>query len=119
VGQLLHVGDRVLFDDVEHQVVALAGTKVRRRSSTPLGRADQRVVEAIREPLDGETSRATGTVDRLRRRVEAILAKRHGDGGVPLPSRATFYRLVNSGDWIGPSTSAMTSRSIGAVPRGT
>lgn len=27
--QLLHVGDRVLLDDIEHQVVALAGTRVR------------------------------------------------------------------------------------------
>jgi hypothetical protein len=29
VSRLLCVGDRVLFDDIEHQVVALAGTQVR------------------------------------------------------------------------------------------
>ncbi|MEU3626785.1 TnsA-like heteromeric transposase endonuclease subunit [Amycolatopsis coloradensis] len=66
-----------------------------RKRSTPLGRSDARVVQAVREALDGETSRSTGTVDRLRRRVEAILAERHGAGEVALPSRATFYRLVN------------------------
>jgi hypothetical protein len=29
VTQLLHVGDRVIFDEVEHRVTALAGTWVR------------------------------------------------------------------------------------------
>ncbi|APE10925.1 DDE-type integrase/transposase/recombinase [Rhodococcus ruber] len=64
------------------------------RSPSAYGRTDARVVDAIREALDGETTRSTGTRDRLRRRVEAILAERHGDTAVELPSKATFNRLV-------------------------
>lgn len=66
------------------------------RRSTPHGRTDERVVAAVRQALAGETSRSTGTAERLRRQVEAILIERHGEGTVPMPSRATFYRLVNS-----------------------
>ncbi|MDV7246274.1 MULTISPECIES: Mu transposase C-terminal domain-containing protein [Rhodococcus] len=64
------------------------------RSTSVYGRTDERVVDAIRDALDGETRRSTGTRDRLRLRVEAILAERHGDGVVGLPSKATFNRLV-------------------------
>ncbi|MDF3313400.1 Mu transposase C-terminal domain-containing protein [Rhodococcus sp. T2V] len=66
------------------------------RSTSVYGRTDERVVDAIRDALDGETKRSTGTRDRLRLRVEAILAERHGDGVVGLPSRATFNRLVSA-----------------------
>ncbi|MFE7419965.1 Mu transposase C-terminal domain-containing protein [Rhodococcus sp. NPDC057529] len=65
------------------------------RSTSVYGRTDERVVDAIRDALDGETRRSTGTRDRLRLRVEAILAERHGDGVVGLPSKATFNRLVS------------------------
>lgn len=65
-----------------------------RRQSSPHGRTDDRVVEAIREVLAGEVNRSTGTRDRLRRKVESILAERHGDEVVPMPSRAVFHRLV-------------------------
>jgi hypothetical protein len=45
-----------------------------RRSSAPLGRTDERVVEAARKALAEGTSRSMGTVDRLPQRVEVILA---------------------------------------------
>ncbi len=64
------------------------------RQSSPHGRTDERVVAAIREALGEEMSRSTGTRDRLHRRVEAILAERHGDASVAMPSKATFNRLV-------------------------
>lgn len=57
------------------------------------GRADLRLVEAIAEAVDLETNRSTGTRDRLRRQVEKVLLERHGTE-VPLPSKATFNRLV-------------------------
>ncbi|WP_433727226.1 hypothetical protein ACQP0C_35495 [Nocardia sp. CA-129566] len=41
-------------------------------------RIDDRVVEAVRAAVAGEADRSTGTVSRLRRRVEKILADEHG-----------------------------------------
>ena len=41
----------------------------------PGGRVDPRVVEATRQAIAEETDRSTGTVGRLRRRVEQILAE--------------------------------------------
>jgi transposase InsO family protein len=89
------------------------------RQGAPYGRTDERVVAAIREALAGETARSTGTADRLRRRVEAILTERHGAELVPMPSRATFYRLVNSLS-TGKHTlgAATTRRSLANRPEG-
>lgn len=39
---------------------------------------------------------STGTRGRLRRRVEALLAERHGPGTVAMPSKSAFYRLVEA-----------------------
>jgi hypothetical protein len=43
------------------------------RPTSPQGRADERVVDAIREALGGEITRSTGTRNRLRRRVEQVI----------------------------------------------
>lgn len=69
------------------------------RSQRPVssaGRADERVVAAIREALVDQLAQSTGTRDRLRHRVENILAQRHGAGAVPMPPKTTFGRLVNA-----------------------
>jgi putative transposase len=58
------------------------------------GRADDRVVAAIRKAIGGEEDRSTGTVGRLRRETARILAEEHGDGAPPLPPDRTFYRLA-------------------------
>jgi putative transposase len=58
------------------------------------GRADARLVNAIREVLDAETETSTGTRSRLIRRVMKNLEEEHGPGMVPLPGRSTFYKLV-------------------------
>ena len=60
------------------------------------GRADPRLVEAIRDAIVGETNRSTGTRARLRRVVQDTLTARHGPGAVPLPPKTTFNRLVNA-----------------------
>ena len=53
------------------------------------------MLEAIAQAVGEETDRSTGTVDRLRRRVEQILAGEHGiDPAAVMPARATFYRLA-------------------------
>jgi transposase InsO family protein len=96
----------------------LVDGRVRRRS-TAFGRADQRVIEAVRDALTAETSRSTGTAERLRRRVEAILTERYSEGTVAMPARATFYRLVGNLSagmhTFGPAT---TRRSAANRPEG-
>ncbi|WP_381567148.1 Mu transposase C-terminal domain-containing protein [Streptomyces eurythermus] len=67
---------------------------VRVREAT--GRADARVVAAIRQVLDDQTQVSTGTRSRVIRRVVKLVEATHGEGVVPLPSRNTFYRLIDT-----------------------
>ena len=60
--------------------------------TSPGRRVDPRVVEATRQAIAEETDRSTGTVARLRRRAEQILATSPDPPAMP-PAR-TFYRLV-------------------------
>ena len=66
------------------------------RSWEATGRADARLVAAIREVLDAETHASTGTRSRLIRRVVKAVEATHGPGVVPLPSRNTFYKLIDA-----------------------
>jgi putative transposase len=66
------------------------------RLATPFGRVDERVVEAIAAAMDEQTDASTGTRERAWRRAKEILAARHPGQQVPLPSRATFYRVISS-----------------------
>ncbi|MFE3070215.1 Mu transposase C-terminal domain-containing protein [Streptomyces sp. NPDC059247] len=58
------------------------------------GRADARLVAAIHEALEAETHVSTGTRSRLIRRVIKLVEATHGEGVVPLPSKNTFYKLI-------------------------
>ncbi|GAA1934161.1 DDE-type integrase/transposase/recombinase [Streptantibioticus ferralitis] len=64
------------------------------RRPSPTGRTDERVIAAIEEALRRQRGRSKGTVTGLKPLVARILHERHGRGTVPLPSQATFYRLV-------------------------
>ena len=65
------------------------------RRTAPAGHVDPRVVEATRRVIAEETDRSTGTVGRLRRRVEQLLAETIPAGDRPaMPPERTFYRLV-------------------------
>jgi putative transposase len=64
------------------------------RPSKAAGRVDDRITAAVAQAIAGETTRSTGTVSRLRRRVQQILAEEHGADAPEMPSPATFYRLV-------------------------
>ena len=88
------------------------------RSPGP-GRVDARVVEAIGRAVAEQTDRSTGTVGRLRHRVEQLVAAEHGAGVVAMPSQATFYRLVARASQ-GRHTfgSARTRRSLAKQPPG-
>jgi hypothetical protein len=66
------------------------------RPRSALGRADERVVAALLEVLEAGQERSSGTLGRLRVYTERLLAEQHGDGVVPLPSAATFNRLVHA-----------------------
>ncbi|MEV4451453.1 transposase [Streptomyces mirabilis] len=70
------------------------GRAVRERSA--VGRADERVVAAVRTVLDEQKERSTGTLVRLRRRVGWLLEEEYGAGVVALPPVSTFNRLVHA-----------------------
>jgi putative transposase len=91
-----------------------------RAARSPGARTDERVLEAIAQAVREETPRSTGTVGRLRRRVEQILASEHGIDPAPvMPARATFYRLAGQAA-AGRHTfgSARTRRSLAKRPGG-
>ena len=87
------------------------------RPAQPAGRADPRLVTAIRDAVAGETTRSTGTRARLRRVVQDTLTARHGPGAVPLPPKTTFNRLVNAlSGGQHPFGAATTRRSAASKP---
>ncbi|MFJ8793179.1 Mu transposase C-terminal domain-containing protein [Streptomyces sp. NPDC102462] len=90
-----------------------------RTVSDGTGRTDRRVVEALRKIVDEQTDRSTVSAQVLRRRMERLLEAEHGPGVVPLPSRATFYRLLSAVS-SGRHTlgSARTRRSLAKQPDG-
>jgi len=69
------------------------------RGSSPTGRADPRVVDAIRVALREQTAISSGTRSRLRRRVDALLDQEHGADVVTLPSQATLPASSRGGKW--------------------
>lgn len=64
------------------------------RRQTSVGRTDERVVAALLAVLAENTGRSSGTLARLLREVRARLDDQYGPGQVPMPSTATFHRLV-------------------------
>ena len=91
-----------------------------RAARRPGVRTDERVLEAIARGVREETARSTGTVDRLRRHVEQILASEHGiDPASVMPARATFYRLAGqAAESRHAFGSARTRRSLAQRPDG-
>jgi hypothetical protein len=98
------------------RVAGLVDGRAGRTVAPPLGRADARVVEAVRAAIDEQRDDATRTGEYLRWRAERILAERHGDA-VAMPSRSAFYRLlavVGAGEHV--TGSARTRRSLANRP---
>ncbi len=60
----------------------------------PTGNVDPRVVAAAAAVVDAQAGTSTGTRGRVIRQVIDRLEQEHGPGVVPVPSRATFYRLL-------------------------
>lgn len=89
------------------------------RPTTVVGRADPRLVAAVRVELDAQTQASTGTRDRLMRRVVAAVEAEHGPGAVPVPGRTTFYELVAALSTGRHSFGAATTRrSLASRPAG-
>lgn len=78
---------------------------------------DERLIDAILTVQAGQERKSTGTGTRLIWLVRRELDDRYGDGVVPMPSRATMYRLLNELD-AGKHTfgSARTRRTTANQP---
>ncbi|MGO9081547.1 MAG: integrase, partial [Streptosporangiaceae bacterium] len=63
-------------------------------AARPAGNVDPRVVAAAAAVIDAQAGTSTGTRGRVIRQVIDRLEEEHGPGVVPVPSRATFYRLL-------------------------
>ena len=101
-------------------LAAMADRRAARRTP-PYGRADPRVVEAMRQAIFEATDASTRTAPYVFWRTGQILEAEHGAGPglVALPSRASLYRLfsaLSSGKHT--SGSARTRRSLAARPDG-
>ena len=83
------------------------------------GRADERVVAAIRQVIAETVHESTHTVTFMMRKTEQLLAAEHGRGTVPMPSRTSFSRLFKRLSQDHHTTgSAMTRRSMAGQPQG-
>ncbi|WP_454129208.1 hypothetical protein [Microbacterium aurum] len=78
---------------------------------------DPRLIEAIMSVQADQTLKATGTKTRVLWLVRRELDERYGEGVVPMPSRATLYRLLDELD-AGKHTfgSARTRRTTANQP---
>ncbi|WP_420497794.1 Mu transposase C-terminal domain-containing protein [Parafrankia soli] len=99
-----------------HGLAGLVDRRVARRMR-PAGRADDRVVEAMRQAIGEATGASSRTVGFVIWRTREILAEAGYDG--PVPSDRTFYRLfgtLSHGRHV--TGSASTRRSLAGRPEG-
>lgn len=83
------------------------------------GQTDQRVFDSLLSVLEANTQQSTGSMDRLMRQVRKQLEDEHGPGTVPMPSRATFHRLVGRlAEGRHATGSARTRRTLAQQPSG-
>lgn len=88
------------------------------RATSPLGRADQRVVDTILAVLEENGTRSTGTLSRLRRQVGWALEEKYGPDAVALPPQSTFNRLARAlGEGRGLLGSALQRRHRASRPQ--
>ncbi|MGO9725712.1 MAG: Mu transposase C-terminal domain-containing protein [Streptosporangiaceae bacterium] len=87
------------------------------RSRPARGRTDERVVAALQQAISEQAAGSTRTASFYLWRTRQILAERHGQDVVPMPARATFYRLferVTAG--LHTTGSARTRQSLANRP---
>ncbi|WP_280368414.1 Mu transposase C-terminal domain-containing protein, partial [Nocardia abscessus] len=65
------------------------------RTAEPTGQVDARVIAAATAVIAAQTKTSTGTKSRVIAQIRRAIEDEHGPGVVPLPSQATFYRLLD------------------------
>jgi Mu transposase, C-terminal len=89
------------------------------RGRSETGWADERVVAALQQVIEEATDKSTRTATFLMWKTEQVLAAEHGPGTVPMPSRATFFRLFKRLSHGRHTTgSARTRRTMASQPKG-
>ena len=81
----------------DHGLIGLADKRVL-RSHTPGAATDPRVIVALEELLSEPRGRSTVARSVMLTQLKRKLEDTHGPGVVRMPSRATFYRLINHMD---------------------
>lgn len=95
----------------------LAGLIDWRTDPERVRRVDSRVVAALRQAIAAAVDDSTRDASFLQWKTAQILDAEHGAGRVPVPSRATFYRIFKEMTQGTHTTgSARTRRSIAAQP---
>ena len=87
------------------------------RSTPARGRIDERVVDALQQAVNEKSASSTRTASFYLWRTREILARKYGPDTVPMPARATFYRLferVTAGQHT--TGSARTRQSLANRP---
>jgi putative transposase len=87
------------------------------RAGSARGRTDERVVAALQQAISEQAGGSTRTASFYLWRTRQILAEQHGPDVVPMPARATFYRLferVTAG--LHTTGSARTRQSLANRP---
>ena len=87
------------------------------RARPARGRTDERVVAALQQAISEQAGGSTRAASFYLWRTRQILAEQHGPDVVPMPARATFYRLferVTAG--LHTTGSARTRQSLAGRP---
>ena len=94
LGVTLRTVERMLRRYRDQGLWGLVDTRHAKRSR-PTGNVDPRVVAAAVAVVDAQTHASTGTKSRAVRRIRQLVEDEHGPGTMPMPSNATFYRLLD------------------------
>ena len=94
LGVTLRTVERMLRRYRNQGLWGLVDTRHARRAS-PTGNVDPRVIAAAAAVIDAEKDASTGTKSRAVRKIRENVEREHGPGAVPMPSNATFYRLLD------------------------
>ena len=88
------------------------------RSETPLGRADERVLEELSEIMSEATNMSTCTLAKIRRDLKKRLITKHPGEDIAMPSTSSVRRYVNMLDHGRKTTgSAIQRRTIANSPK--
>jgi hypothetical protein len=94
LGVTLRTVERMLRRYRDQGLWGLVDTRYAKRAR-PTGNVDPRVVAAAVAVIDEQKDASTGTKSRAMRKIRENVEREHGPGTVPMPSNATFYRLLD------------------------